>query len=408
MKNSKRILALILVLIVSLSVMLTGCGQKEPQKETSTSSAPTQSAGVQTDDSPEAKLCTDIAEWAKGHEKPYTIGFLNNYIGNNWRVQWLQNVEDAEAYYQSTGEIKEIIVQSANADVTAQLNQFNDMINQGVDCILLNPTSTTALQTSIDRAREEGILVVIIEAPAPYEGVLNIGYDHEFYAKTYTEWLCEKLGGKGNIVEIYGVEGNPASTCRTDVWAEVLKNYPDIKLLGGAPGAWSSADAQTAMSQLLSTYDNIDGLLAEDAMGIGILRAFENAGIKDYPYMTGDNTVGFLRTWQKERFDSIAICMHQGIIWEGVGFCVELLNGGQLDPQYIKGNIFDENVKNYVVMETPYIITTEADPDAEYMKNQRFTKAIGIDEAVELTANLSDESSLDGWLAREQIKQFFK
>jgi ribose transport system substrate-binding protein len=338
----------------------------------------------------------------KVYKKPYTIGFLNNYIGNTWREQFLADAQEGKKYFQKTGDLKDLIVASANNDVTVQLNQFNDMINQGVDAILLNPSSSTALKAAIDRAQAAGILVLIVEAPAPYPEALNIGFDHLLYAKTILNWLIDTIGGKGNIVEIDGVVGNPADQCRTAVWDQILAQHPDVKRLARGPGNWSNTDAQALMSQYLSTYNKIDGLLTQDAMGMGILQAFSNAGVKPFPMM-GDNTYGFLRQWQKMGFKGIAFTMHQGIIVENLTFAINILKGMKVDQSKVVGNIFDTSVKNYITMEPPYIITLEGNQNASWMKGLKFTKAISVADAVKKGEGKADNASLEGWMTPEQI-----
>ena len=339
-------------------------------------------------------------------EKAYTIGLLNPYIGNTWRAQYLEMAEMGEKLYQEKGRLKELIVSTCNNDVSQQLNQMNNMINQGVDCILLDPSSVTALGAGIERAQSEGILVIIASAPAAYDDTYNYTHDNLGFARVNCGWLIEKLGGKGNIVEITGLVGNPADQARIEVHQELLGGT-GIKVIGSAPANWSPTEAQTVMAQFLSTYSNIDGILQQDVTAPGVLRAFETAGKEPVP-MVGDATFGFLRAWQEKKLDSIAFPMHPGIIVELIGIAIQMLDGKEFDPRYLKPNLFDEELVNMIPAEPPYIVTTTAQPDAEWMQDKRFTKAIGVDEAVRLGEGKSDEAMLDGYISDEQIATFFK
>lgn len=339
-------------------------------------------------------------------QKKYTIGLLNPYIGNSWRAQYLERAEDAERIYREKGRLEQFIVATCNNDVSQQLNQMNNMINQGVDCILLDPSSVTALGTGIQRAVDEGILVIIASAPAAYDNTVNYTHDNLEFASVNCSWLVEKLGGKGNIVEITGLVGNPADQARIEIHEEILSGA-QIKVLASAPANWSPTEAQTVMAQFLSTYNNIDGILQQDVTAPGVLRAYETAGKEPAP-MVGDATFGFLREWQKKGLDSVAYPMHPGIIVEILGFAIMMLDGKELDPQYLQPNLFDEELVNMIPAEPPYIVTTTAQPDAPWMKNKRFTKAIGVDEAVAMGEGKSNEAMVDGWLDDEQIATFFK
>ncbi len=334
-------------------------------------------------------------------EKPYTIGLLNPYIGNTWRAQYLEMAEEAERVYKANGKIKEFIIATCNNDVSQQLNQMNNMINRGVDCILLDPSSVTALGTGIQRAIKEGILVIIASAPAAYEDTINYTHDNKAFANVNCSWLVDKLGGKGNIVEITGLVGNPADQIRIEIHEEILAGT-GIKVVGSAPANWSPTEAQTVMAQFLSTYDNIDGVLQQDVTAPGVLRAYETAGKQPAP-MVGDATFGFLREWKNKKLDSIAFPMHPGIIVELVGLACYMLDGKEIDPQYLQPNLFDEEMVNMIPAEPPFIVTTKAQPDAPWMKGKRFTKAIGVDEAVKLGEGKSAEAMLDGYITDAQL-----
>ncbi|MDR3211465.1 MAG: substrate-binding domain-containing protein, partial [Planctomycetota bacterium] len=193
-------------------------------------------------------------------EKAYTIGLLNPYIGNTWRAQYLEQAELAQKIYQEKGRLKELIIATCNNDVSQQLNQMNNMINQHVDCMLVDPSSVTALGAGIQRAIDEGILVLVVSAPAAYENTINYTHDNQAFASVNCSWLIDKLGGKGNIVEITGLVGNPADQARIAVHEELL-GKTQIKVIGSAPANWSPTEAQTVMSQFISTYNQIDGVL---------------------------------------------------------------------------------------------------------------------------------------------------
>lgn len=343
---------------------------------------------------------------AAAAEKAYTIGLLNPYIGNTWRAQYLEKAQEAEKIYRAKGRLKELVIATCNNDVSQQLNQMNNMINQGVDCMLVDPSSITALGSGIQRAVDEGILVLVVSAPAAYENTINYTHDNKAFADVNCTWLVDKLGGKGNIVEITGLVGNPADQARIEIHKDILAKT-NIKVLASAPANWSATEAQNVMSQFLSTYDNIDGVLQQDVTAPGVLRAYELAGKEPAP-MVGDTTFGFLRAWKDKKLDSIAFPMHPGIIVEEVGLAIQLLDGKKINPKYLNPNLFDEELVNMILAEPPFIVTTQAQPDAPWMKGKRFTKSIGVDEAVRLGEGKSAETMIDGYLSDEQLATYFQ
>ena len=192
--------------------------------------------------------------------------------------------------------LSDYMVSNTNSDATEQLNQINAMIDAGVDAIMIDAVSPTTIKSAVEKAQDQGILVVVTNDPAAYDGTICVCGDNYTWQEIQAKWLVEQLGGKGDIVEISGVSGNSADTLRVQANKDILAEYPDIKTLASSPGSWSQTEAQSVMTTFLSSYENIDAVLAQDVMGEGIIKAYENAG-KEPTVMTGDYTKSFLELW---------------------------------------------------------------------------------------------------------------
>ena len=69
-------------------------------------------------------------------------------------LQLMEDAEEGAKQLKEKGKLKELVIQTCQSDVNTQLNQMNQMINEGVDCILLDPASTTALADAVQTAVE--------------------------------------------------------------------------------------------------------------------------------------------------------------------------------------------------------------------------------------------------------------
>lgn len=351
---------------------------------------------------------TQEQQTGSGKDKGFVIGFANGYFGNTWRSQFVENIEKEAEKYKKDGTIKELKIANSNADVQQQLNQLNSMINAGVDALMIDPVSAKSLGPVIAKAKAKNILVVITNDPAAYEGTYAVIGNNDAFWRIQAEWIANKLNGKGNIVQIDGLPGNTADQLRKEAAKDVLQNYPDIKVLSSVPGKWDQSEAQKAMSTLLSTYSNIDGILMQDVMAEGVLRAYEIAGKKP-PIMTGDYTFGFLRKWQKmPDLESIGVPYAPGVSADALNVTVNLLKGKKLKEEVLQPNPLDKNLKNTIMVDPPYVVTKEAEPDAPWMKGLKFTKAISLDEAVKLGEGKPDGAALDATMTQEQIDSFFE
>jgi ribose transport system substrate-binding protein len=319
----------------------------------------------------------------------------------------VENFEKRAEELKKEGIISEYIIANTDNDVTEQMNQLNSMINRGVDALIIDPVSPTSLTSVVARALQQDILVVISNDPAAYEGTWAVVGNNYSWFEIQTKWLAQKLNGKGNIVRIDGVSGNAADTLRLQAAADVLEDYPEINILASAPGGWSQSEAQSIMSTFLSSYDNIDGILMQDVMAEGVLRAYENAG-KEPPIMTGDYTFSFLRKWADSDIDTIGVPYAPGISVDGLNVTIGLLQGKKIKEEYLQGNPMDETLKNTIMIDPPYVVTNEGDQNASWMEGYDFTKAITVEEAVNLGEGLPGTAALDASLSQSQINEFFE
>lgn len=341
-------------------------------------------------------------------EDGFVIGFSNGYWGNTWRSQMVEDFEIRAEEYKEEGIISEYMVSNTNSDATEQLNQINAMIDAGCDAILIDAVSPTTIKSAVEKAQSEGILVVIANDPAYYEGTICVCGDNYTWMKIMTEWLVDKTGGTGDIVQINGVSGNSADTLRVQAVTDTLEGT-DINVLAAAPGSWSETEAQSVMTTFLSSYENIDAVLEQDVMAEGVIKAYENAG-KELPLMTGDYTKSFLQTWAElENLDSIGVSYAPGNAVPALDVAINLLQGKTVKEEVLVANPMDESQINAIMVAPPYVVTKTGEDEGEWVDNlPETTSLISLDKALEILADAADTAALDGYPERSVIEGYFE
>lgn len=180
----KRTLLKLVTLMLSLVLVLSviGCGSSD-DKDSKDSKEASETEGKAADDSSESK---DDAK-----KDGFVIGFSNGYWGNTWRAQMVDDFEKEIQKYIDEGIVSEYMVSNSENDATEQLNQINSMIDSGVDAIMIDPVSPTTVQSAVEKAIAQGILVVITNDPAAYENTVCVAGNN--YA-----WQKFKLSGLSN------------------------------------------------------------------------------------------------------------------------------------------------------------------------------------------------------------------
>jgi ribose transport system substrate-binding protein len=274
--------------------------------------------------------------------KAFTIGISNPFISSEYRTQMIAELQEVNKEYMDQGITTELVIESADTDVAGQIQQLQNLMAKNVDAILVNPGDVNGLNATLEEAVAKGIIVISVDQELNVPGVYNVGIDQKAWAKTSAQWLADKLGGKGEIVEIEGFPGHPANVARMDGVAEVLAKYPDIKVLASDTGKWDEATGQQVMSNFLSAYPNLTGYWTQDGMAIGALQAVMAANPAKWPQGVGEGRCQYLKLWQEALtmnpdFDSIAVANHPGVSPTGLRIAVNMLMGKKVDTTKLGG-----------------------------------------------------------------------
>src|SRR5688572_17730475 len=134
----------------------------------------------------------------------FTIGISTGFVSSERLTQMLADLEAANQEYMDQGITTDLIVESAEADIQGQTQQIQNLINRGVDAIIITPNSPDGLNAVIQEATDAGIVVIAIDQEITAPGAYNVVIDQTEWARISAEWLAEELGGEGDVVVIEG------------------------------------------------------------------------------------------------------------------------------------------------------------------------------------------------------------
>jgi len=279
------------------------------------------------------------SESASG-SKGIVVGLSNGPFTHSWRVQMIESLHNQVEAYVAKGWVSKLIVQNADTDVNVQIAQIRNLIASKVNLILINPNSATALVPVIKEAQAAGITCIIYDQGVDNPPCLNVHMKQADWMGPIVDWLAKQLNGKGNIVYISGIADQPGNIERDKAAMDTLAKYPNIKLLATANGNWDQAAAQQKMTDLLTSFPQIDGVLTQDGMSLGILRAFDAAGRK-IPVVTGETQIAFIKEWKKRKdangFSTFGVENSPGAVCTSLGIGVRLLQGKKLKDSAFTG-----------------------------------------------------------------------
>jgi ribose transport system substrate-binding protein len=326
----------------------------------------------------------------QGNEGPFTIGVSNGFISSEWRTQMIDDLQRVNGEYKQEGLTEDLVIESADVDAQGQIQQMRNLINRGVDAIIVTPNDATALDQVIGQAEQAGIPVIAVDQEIDAPGVTNVVIDQGEWASMGAEWLVEQLGGEGDVVVINGIAGHPANEARYDAVKEVFAENPGIEVVQETNADWDQATAQQEMSNILASQPNIDGVWTQDGMARGVLQAVQAANPDEYPVISGEARSGYMRLWQEVRqenpdFASYGPVNPPGVGASGLRVAVELLQGKEIKQSELQGE-----AGNTLYVPIPGVVT-----------NQNLKEEIQ-------KIDVEGEYVLDGMISREQAQSYFQ
>ncbi|MBL1112489.1 substrate-binding domain-containing protein [Streptomyces sp. 110] len=185
-----------------------------------------------------------------------------------------------------------LTVTDAQNDASQQANQIQNFTSQNMKSIIINPVDSDAAGPSVRAADKAGIPVLAADRGVNKAKIATlVASDNITGGKLAAKTLAERLGKKGTILVLQGTPGTSASRERGKGFAEGLKAYPDIKVVGKQTADFDRAKGLDVTTNLLQGHPGIDGIFAEnDEMALGAVKALGSKAGKSVAVVGFDGT----------------------------------------------------------------------------------------------------------------------
>ncbi len=217
-----------------------------------------------------------VSNGAAAADAKYVVGVSNTLIGNGWREEMICSIK-AQAL--ASGIVSKVVVANRNGGPSEQIADLRNLISAGANVIVLNPSDRSALDPVIKQAAEKGIVVVAVDQAVTAPEAYVLTNDQVAYGKLGAEWLFKKLGGKGDVVEMRGIDGVPADADRHEGFQAALKEFPDIKVTSSVFTGWALNKAAEQAKDLIASGKKIDGIWTSGLDSV-VVDAYRTAKVK--------------------------------------------------------------------------------------------------------------------------------
>lgn len=168
-------------------------------------------------------------------------------------------------------------------DVAAVISRIEDVVNQGVDAIVIN-VDPTQVAAGLEAAKAASIPVFGMDAGADPLLVTNVTSNGYAMAAETSTYVVNRIGGAGNVV-MFVFDAFPPVQQRGVVADAIFANYPDLKVLDRVTPDVSDggiADSRAKMEAILAANPEPGSISAVwaawDQPALGALQAIEAAG----------------------------------------------------------------------------------------------------------------------------------
>lgn len=256
------------VLCMGLSLaMLAGCGGGGASSSQASSAAPSQ-------DAPPASTEAPSSESPAPEGGEITIGVSIADQKNPFYTDIVAGMEEV-----ANGKAK-LVIMDGNFDQAKQISDIEDMLQQDVDVMLLDPVDGKGVQAALESCKAKGVPVVTFNSAVEDASMVvsNVATDNFMAGQLIGEALGKALEGKGKV-GMYTYNVVKVCKDRADGFKDALSKYPDIEIVVEQEGTPGVDTALPAMENILQSHKDLNGMFAlNDPSAIGCIAAIESAG----------------------------------------------------------------------------------------------------------------------------------
>ncbi len=184
-------------------------------------------------------------------------------LGEPWRVEMNAQIKAAAEKHPNL----EVIFKDAQNDTLKQRAHVEEFVSAKIDLLIISPKEAQPLTEPVAKAVAAGVPVIVLDrALLGDKYTCFIGADNKKIGRAAGEWIKEKLGGKGKVVELKGLMTSIPGQDRNNGFREGIAGS-GIEVIFEADMKWLEPDARKEMESALSRFPHIDCVYAHNDPG---------------------------------------------------------------------------------------------------------------------------------------------
>jgi ribose transport system substrate-binding protein len=201
-------------------------------------------------------------------KKKYVLGVVLIDMTNQFFVDMIEGGNQAARDYDV-----EVIWKSSDNSQENQISLTENFIEQGVDCILVNPIDNDAMKPTIEKAAAAGIPTITMAGQVDVNTNYATVYNDLDNTRQIAEIIGNKIGGTGKVALLYGNKGNLVSDLRQEGFHQGIKKFPGITVVE-QPMNWDPAEGMKVAQDIIAANPDLKALhCVSDAVTLAAYQA---------------------------------------------------------------------------------------------------------------------------------------
>jgi ABC-type sugar transport system substrate-binding protein len=362
MRISSRPVLGLTVLALTASLGLSACSAKKNTASAGSSGSSGSCGAIPTDtpsdpDGVLAALPSDVralyngyptaihksafAAWKPTSGTNKTIGFLLSETNNGYQLA-LQSI--LEGQLKQAGYKVDAVTSSD--EVTDQVADFNQMVEQKVAMIVYEPLSSSAFTTAAQNAANAGIPSISLLNSVDSADTISLGANDWLQGAEMAQYVAKEIGDSGRVLDVHGISGVGIDTATYQGVKAVFGECSGITTDDTIFDQFADSTAKSAVQTYLETHpQKIAAAMTSGAGATGVLEGFQAAG-KTVPIVANDSLEdGELAYWYQNKGS-----------YNGVGITATPPQLASATTAVVKALFTGEGVKlSAVVLNTPLV-----------------------------------------------------
>lgn len=231
-----------------------------------------------------AVCCLGSCQEAERAEKVDRIALVPKTLNNPFFSSLREGAEEAAA---EAG--VDLIVQAAEreVDVDRQREVIEELIEMGVDLLMIDPIGTGEVLPAILKANQAGIPVVILDTRIDPVAASNLGIKIESFVGSDNfrgglvagQYILDQMSGNARVAILEGIPGHETADSRLQGFLTALEGHEGIEIVASQPANWEQEMGRIVTQEVLNESPDLNVIFAcNDLMALGAIEAISSAG----------------------------------------------------------------------------------------------------------------------------------